>query len=179
MPRELARKAAQWMHERRHRWYFRIFGERVAERHLWSLNRRAVASGIAAGVAIAFIPLPIHTICAVLAAIIWRLNLPVTVVATWTINPFTLVPLYYSAYRVGAWVLQEPTRRFRFELSWKWLESGLGPRWKAFLLGCLIFAVIGGVFSRLLVDWLWRGAVARKFHLRRARRASPLTGGKP
>ena len=113
-----------------------------------------------------------------LAAIIWRLNLPVTVVATWTINPFTLVPLYYSAYRVGAWVLQEPTRRFRFELSWKWLESGLGPRWKAFLLGCLIFAVIGGVLSRLLVDWLWRGTVARKFHLRRARRARLLTGGK-
>ncbi len=178
MPRELARKAARWMQERRQRWYFRIFGERVAERHLWSLNRRAVAAGVAAGVAIAFIPLPVHTVCAVLAAIIWRLNLPVTVVATWTINPFTLVPLYYAAYRVGAWVLQEPTRRFRFELSWKWLESGLGPRWKAFLLGCLIFAVFGGVLRRLLVDWLWRGTVWRMFHLRQTRRARLLTGGK-
>lgn len=178
MPRLLAKKAADWMQSRRNSWYLRVFGERITERHLWALNRRAVAAGVAAGVAISFIPLPMHTVAAVLAAIIWRLNLPVTVASTLLINPFTLVPLYYGAYRLGAWVLREPSHRFKFELSWKWLESGLGPRWKAFLLGCLLFAVIGGLVSRVLVDWLWRSAVARKYHLRRARRARALSGGK-
>jgi uncharacterized protein (DUF2062 family) len=166
------------MQSQRHRWYLRMFGERIAERHLWALNRRAVAAGVAAGFAIAFVPLPVHTVLAVLVALIWRLNLPVTVASTLVINPFTLVPLYYAAYRTGAWVLQEPIRRFKFELSWKWLESGLGPRWKAFLIGCLIFAVVGGVLSRLLVGWLWRGTVARKYHLRQLRRSRVLTGGK-
>lgn len=166
------------MQARRDRWYLRVFGDRIAERHLWALNRRAVAAGFGAGVAIAFLPLPVHTILAVLVAIIWRLNLPVTVASTLVINPFTLVPLYYGAYRVGAWLLREPSRRFKFELSWKWLESGLGPRWKAFLLGCLIFAVVGGVVGRLLVDWCWRSTVARKYHLRHLRRARPLSGRK-
>jgi uncharacterized protein (DUF2062 family) len=159
--------------ERRQRWYLRIFGERIAERHLWSLSRRSVTAAFGAGVAIAFIPLPVHTVVAVMVAILWRMNLPVTMAATWVVNPFTLVPVYYGAYRLGALLLHESPRRFSFhELNWYWLEHGLGPHWKAFLLGCLVFAVVGGLLARLLLDLLWRYAIRKQYRLRRERRAS-------
>jgi uncharacterized protein (DUF2062 family) len=172
MPREIASKATAWLRQRRDRWYLRLFGDRITQRHLWSLNRRSVAVGAAAGVAIAFIPLPLHTLLAVVVALMWRLNLPVTVASTLVVNPLTIVPVYYAAYRVGALLLQEPVHRFRFKLDWQWLESGLGPRWKAFLLGCAVFAVIGALLSRFLVSLLWRSAVVKKYQLRRERRAS-------
>jgi uncharacterized protein (DUF2062 family) len=172
MPREILRKLGNWAHARRGHWSMRMFGDRIAERHLWSLNRRAVCAGFGAGIAIAFVPLPVHTIVAILVAIIWRLNLPMTIAATWLINPLTLVPGYYLAYRLGAWMLREPPRRFAFEFSWRWLEHGLGPRWAAFLLGCLVCAGVGGVLGRLLLDRIWRYALMKKYRLRLARRTS-------
>jgi uncharacterized protein (DUF2062 family) len=69
-------------------------------------------------------------------------------------------------------MLQEPPRRFAFEFSWRWLERGLGPRWAAFLLGCLVCAVFGGVLGRLLLDRIWRYALMKKYRLRLARRTS-------
>jgi uncharacterized protein (DUF2062 family) len=69
-------------------------------------------------------------------------------------------------------MLQEPPRRFAFEFSWRWLERGLGPRWAAFLLGCLVCAVVGGVLGRLLLDRIWRYALMKKYRLRLARRTS-------
>jgi uncharacterized protein (DUF2062 family) len=157
MPRQLVKSLALWVKARRHHWYLRLFGERIAERHLWSLSRRSVGAAVGAGVAIAFIPLPAHTLMAVLAAVVWRMNLPVTIAATWVINPFTLVPGFYGAYRLGAWLLRESPSTFSFELSWNWLERGLGPRWQAFLLGCLVLS---------------RYALKQQYLRRRQRRAS-------
>ena len=34
-------------------------------------------------------------------AVVLRVNLPVALAATWYINPFTIVPLYYLAYKIG------------------------------------------------------------------------------
>ena len=171
MPRRVAKQLANWVRERRDRWYLRLFGERIAERHLWALNRRSIAAGFGAGVAIAFIPLPVHTLGAVMAAIIWRLNLPVTLVSTLVINPVTVVPVYYGAYRLGSWLLRQPPHDFNFELSWQWLERGLGPVWEAFLLGCLVCALVGGLLGRWLIGTLWRVAVRKQYRLRQLRRS--------
>lgn len=169
MPRRLARKFSAWALAQRGRWYMRMFGDRIAERHLWSLNRRSVCAGFGAGIAIAFVPLPIHTVSAILVAIIWRLNLPMTLAGTLVINPFTLVPGYVMAYKLGAWLLHKPPRRFNFEMSWRWLEHGLGPRWDSFLLGCLVCAVVGGLLGRILLNQVWRYALIKKYRLRLAR----------
>ena len=172
MSRRIVKHLARWVEARRDCWYLRIFGERLTDHHLWSLSRRSITAGFGAGLAIAFIPLPVHTIVAVLAALYWRLNLPVTLASTWVVNPFTVVPCFYGAYRLGALLLHHPSHYFAFQLSWRWLEHGLGPRWKPFLLGCLVSAVIIGLLGRWGLEFVWRTAVRRKFRLRPGHRAS-------
>jgi uncharacterized protein (DUF2062 family) len=172
MPRRIVKLLSRWVGARRDRWYMRIFGERVTDLRLWSMNRHSITVGFGAGIAIAFIPLPVHTICAVLAALVWRLNLPVTLAATWVVNPFTVVPFFYGAYRLGTLVLHQAAHHFAFQPNWRWVEHGLGPLWKPFLLGCLITAVVCGVLGHWGLELLWRSAVRRKFRLRHGARAS-------
>ncbi len=172
MPRRIVRSFSRWVHNNRQRWYLRIFGEKVAERHLWSLNRHSITAAFGTGVAIAFVPLPMHAVMAVIAAIVWRINLPAAIIGTLVINPLTIVPCYYGAYRLGAWLLREPPRQFQFELSWRWLEHGLGPVWEPFLVGCLVCSVIGGLLARLLLEQSWRLVVRKKYRLRQQRRTS-------
>jgi uncharacterized protein (DUF2062 family) len=177
MPRETVKQLHQWVHARRHHWYLRLFGERITDPLLWSLNRHAITGAFGAGIAIACIPLPVHTIVAVLVALYWRVNLPVALASTWVVNPFTMVPFYYGAYRLGTLVLRGTPHHFRFQLSWRWLEHGLGPLWKPFLLGCLLSAVIFGPLGRYGLELVWRSAVRRRFRLRHRR--EPVAGTLP
>ncbi len=170
MPRHLVKQLAAWVQGHRNRWYLRMFGARITDPLLWSMNRNSITGAFGAGIAIAFIPLPMHMIAAVLAALYWRLNLPVALASTWVVNPFTMVPLYYGAYRLGALLLHSEPRRFRFQLSWAWLEHGLGPRWRPFLLGCLVSAVVFGLLGRWVLELVWRSAVRRKYRQRRRHR---------
>jgi uncharacterized protein (DUF2062 family) len=168
MPRRIVKQLAQWLEARRDRWYLRVFGERLMDPQLWSLNRHAITTAFGAGVAIAFIPLPVHMVVGVLAALYWRFNLPVVLASTGVVNPFTVVPIYYGAYRLGSILLHSRPRHFAFQLSWRWLERGLGPLWKPFLLGCLVSAIVCGLCARYGLELAWRQAVRRKFRLRRS-----------
>ncbi len=60
------------------------------------------------GLSICFIPLPVHLPLAALLAIVRRVNVPTIVGTMFLVNPFTVVPVFYTAYRVGAAVLGEP-----------------------------------------------------------------------
>jgi len=172
MPRRLVKRLAEAVHTYRHRWYLRVFGPHITDSRLWSLKRNTITGAFGAGIAIAFVPLPVHTLLAVVVALSRRLNLPVLLASTWICNPLTVVPLYLGAYRLGAWLLRYRPRPFAFEMSWHWLESGLGPKWKPFLFGCLVCAIVFGLAGRWVAELIWRAATMRKYRARRARRSS-------
>ena len=176
MPRRLVKHVARLIHARRHKWYLRIFGERLAESQLWSLNRRSITVAFGVGIGVSFIPLPVHLLLVVLAAIIWRLNVAVGIAGCYIVNPLTMVPVYYAAYRVGAWLLRYRPRHFEFHPNWNWLEHGLGPAWKPFLLGCLVCGLVGGFGGRILLEVVWRTATLRRYHARKERRLYKMTG---
>lgn len=169
MPRRLLRRLLPHPDTLRKRWIFRVFGPRVTDASLWSLGRRSITAGCGAGIAIAFIPLPVHLPVALVCAVVWRLNVPVTCATTWiVVNPLTAVPVYYLAYRVGSLLSQERLHRFAFEPSWEWLQNGLGSSWKPFLLGCLACAVVLGYGGYLALELLWRWLTIRRLKGRRA-----------
>jgi uncharacterized protein (DUF2062 family) len=167
MPRRLLKRIAPRAHALRSRWYLRVFGSHLADPRLWSLQRRGVTAAFGAGLAICFVPLPIHLPLAALVAIVWRLNVPCVVATTWIVNPFTMVPIYYIAYRVGALITGIEPRAFGFHLSWGWLQHGLGPMWKPFLVGCLACAILCGIAGWLCLELVWRWSVMRRYRDRR------------
>jgi uncharacterized protein (DUF2062 family) len=173
MPRRLLKRILPAPDTLRARWPVRMCGERIADPQLWTLQRRAVTYAFGAGLAICFVPLPIHLLLAVIVALIWRLNLPVMYGTTWVLaNPFTLVPLYYFAYRVGAAILQVPRHHFRFVADWRWFRYGLAPVWQPFAVGCLVCAVVCGVLGWLVLELIWRWQVASRYRARHAASAS-------
>ena len=72
---------------------------------LWHLNRRSAAGAIAAGLFCGLIPGPFQMLGAAIAAVTFRVNLPLALVTTLYTNPFTIVPLYVLAFKLGKWVL--------------------------------------------------------------------------
>ena len=118
------------------------------------------------GLAVCFIPLPVHFVVASLLAVWLRLNIPVIYATILLINPVTIVPVYYLAYRLGAFLLDLPPTGFAFEMSWDWLQNGLGPMWKPFLVGCLVCGVVGGVLGYMGLELAWRWRVASKYRAR-------------
>jgi len=167
MSRAFLKKLIRPAHSLRDRWYLRVFGEHLTDPALWSLQRRAVTGAFGAGLAICFIPLPVHLPVAALAAIVWRLNIPTIFATVFIVNPLTALPIYYAAYRVGAAALRLPLHRFAFHPSWEWLQHGLGPAWKPFLVGCLICAIGAGIAGRICLELLWRWRVRSRYRNRR------------
>jgi uncharacterized protein (DUF2062 family) len=168
MPRRLLKKITPHQSTLQNRWYLKVFGSRIAHPGLWSLQRRSVTLAFALGLGICFVPLPIHLPLAVLLAIIGRLNLPTIVTTVFLVNPFTVVPVFYTAYRVGCALLGLTPQRFAFRFEFDWLQHGLGPMWRPFLLGCLTCGVLAGLAGWLALETFWRWRVRSRYRARRA-----------
>lgn len=165
----MVKRLGRFIHAKRDEWYLSMWGERLTDPHLWSLNRHSITKAFGVGIAVSFIPLPIHLPLVVAAALWWRLNLAVAIASTYIINPFTMVPAYYLAYRVGATVLRYRPRHFEFHLTWNWLEHGLGPAWRPFLFGCLLCSLTLGLLARFGLEYFWRIGTLHRYRTRHAR----------
>src|SRR5882672_3198154 len=108
MPRRLLKRIIPSAVSLQSRWFLRPFGAHLADPRLWGLCRRSVTGAFGVGLAVCFIPLPVHFVVACLLAITLRLNIPVIIGTVLLINPVTIVPVYYLAYRLGAALLDMP-----------------------------------------------------------------------
>lgn len=85
---------------RNNRW-LRPFQSFLLHPSLWHLNRHSAAGAVAAGLFCGLIPGPLQMPGAAIAALIFRVNLPLALLVTLYSNPFTIVPLYLVAYQLG------------------------------------------------------------------------------
>ena len=69
------------------------------------MNRRSVPRAVALGLFVAVIIPVMHTAIAAILAIPTRANVAIAAAFTLVVNPLTIPPLYYAAYRVGSWEL--------------------------------------------------------------------------
>jgi uncharacterized protein (DUF2062 family) len=148
--------------------YLKVFGKLLHDPNLWHLNRRSASGAFGVGLFFAFWPVPFQMIFSTAVAIIFRVNLPLSVATVWITNPLTMPPIFYGAYLVGSTVLGTEVDRFTFELSWTWLAESLGTIGPAFLLGCAICSVFFGVLGYFSLDWVWRYSVMRAWKARKS-----------
>jgi len=186
MPRKYFRKYLP-THEAvlRNRWIAQ-FGDLLRHPNLWHLNRHSVAGGVAVGMFTGLIPgsNPVQFTAAALVAILFRVNLPIAVFVTLYTNVFTVVPLYYLAFKLGQFVLMDshgamPAFAFSMEdksfSEWiselsHWLTS-IG---KPLLIGLPLLAVIFSVIGYWAVWWGWRCYSVTAWRSRQRRRAKGI-----
>lgn len=149
----------------------KIFGALLHNPNLWHFNRYSVASAFSVGLFFAWIPIPFQMALAAGIAIVVHANLPISMALVWLTNPVTMPPLFYFAYRLGAWILSYPLKPFKFALSLDWLMGQLQSTWKPFLFGCIFLAIISAIIGNIAIRILWRQAVIRSWSSRSWRKS--------
>ncbi len=162
--------------------YIARFGHRLQHHNLWHLHRRAVAGGVAAGMFAGLIPgsNPVQFTAGALLAIACKVNLPLAVLVTLYSNPFTIVPLYWLAFKMGQLVLLQsggelPPLAMGLEGRgvMEWLSTALG--WitsvgKPLLVGLPLLAILLAIIGYFVTDWVWRLGVMWQWRRRALQR---------
>ncbi|MFC3532826.1 DUF2062 domain-containing protein [Vogesella facilis] len=149
---------------------------------LWSVQRRNVARAVAVGMFAGLMPGPTQMLAAGLLALLFRINLPVALICTLYTNPFTYLPLYFLAFRLGTLLLgdaaavtmpQMPDGSWHDIALWgpqllHWLREYGTP----LLLGVPVLGLILAVTGYCLVMLAWRLVVQRHWQQRKTQRGS-------
>ncbi len=186
MPRKHFRKFLPSHESVRGNRFIAFFGAALQHHNLWHLNRRSVAGGVAVGLFCGLIPGPLQMLGAAILSILFRVNLPVAVVGTWYTNPFTIVPLYYLAYKLGMFVTGHSPETLpapAIDAGWsnvrEWIPmliEWMRAMGEPFLLGLLLLAAILAVLGYIGVLAAWRVYITLAWR-RRARARADRTPG--
>ncbi len=182
MPKHIFRRILPdraWLGRQRSLQY--ALGDLIHDPNLWYLNRRSVSGGVAIGVLIAWLPLPVQMVAAGLLALSLRVNLPLAVIVTWISNPLTMAPMYWSGYSLGVRLLGDRPRS-GFEPSVKWFMAEFYRIWEPLLLGCLLLGAVSAALAYAITRLLWRWQILRQLdrraRIRRARKRGTAARGK-
>jgi hypothetical protein len=164
--------------------YVARFGSALQHHNLWHLHRRSVAGGVAAGMFAGLIPgsNPVQFAAGALLAILFRVNLPIAVAVTLYTNPFTIVPLYYLAFKLGQLVLMDesgaippPALDLEGKTIGEWIPAALhwlGSIGKPLLVGLPLLALLLSVAGYVAVRCGWRCYVLHAWRRRQKDRSA-------
>lgn len=172
MPRRFFKRYVPDHDKIREHKHLRIIRPLLNDPNLLHLNRRSISGAFAVGLFMAWVPVPFQMLLAAVAAVLIRVNLPISVALVWISNPITMPPLFYFAYKVGTWILGVPETDFQFELSFDWLAHGLNTIWQPFLLGCFVTGSVCSLVGGLGMRMLWRLKVQQLWRQRKRLRES-------
>jgi uncharacterized protein (DUF2062 family) len=142
----------------------------LEEPEIWHLHRRSVAGAAFIGMFCAFLPVPFQMLIAAVLAVASRCNLPMSVVLVWITNPLTIPPMFYFAYRLGAWLLNMEIEVASIDLSWDWLKTHIGSIGYPLIVGSLVCGWVSGLTAMVFVRIAWRMHVIKRWRARRQRR---------
>ncbi|MBT8140746.1 MAG: DUF2062 domain-containing protein [Gammaproteobacteria bacterium] len=135
----------------------------IDNRQLWTTKRRNVVLGLGIGIFCGFQPIPAHTMLAVLLAIWWKANLPMSIVATLFNNPITMFPMYFLGYKVGCVILGVPDLEVPPDASkMDWIKNLIANSWQPIYLGCFVTGLVLALIGSLGLNQFWKWAVLKR-----------------
>jgi uncharacterized protein len=153
--------------------YLAVLGNTIHHPECWHLTRHSVAGAFFIGIFCAFLPIPLQSLLAAFLAIIFRRNLPLSVVLVFISNPFTMAPIYYFNYWLGSVLLNEPSTYQTLSIDdlWVWLAVNFNLIGTPLIVGSIVAGLIFGATSYFGIHlfWLWR--VKSKWHKRQQQRS--------
>jgi uncharacterized protein (DUF2062 family) len=149
-----------------------FLGEKLHDPNLWHLNRRSIALAFAVGLFCAWIPAPMQMAFAAAGAIYYRANIPISVALVWITNPVTMPPLFYFAYKVGLWFMNQSSSTQESEFSLSMMFSGLGDAWQPFLTGCFVMGIVSSAIGYFGIQYYWYYHITKKWADRKEKRLS-------
>jgi uncharacterized protein (DUF2062 family) len=84
--------------------------------------------------------------------------------------------MYWFAWRLGRWLLDEPYVPVQFEPTFAWLTAELGMVWQPLGLGCVLLGILSAAVGYVVSRLFWRYHVIRSLLARRRRRAESGNG---
>ncbi len=127
----------------------------VFDHSLWRPTERSVAAGLACGLFVCMLPMPMQMFLAAALCSRFRWNIPAGALACWVTSPITWPITYVPAMFLGLWLLRvdpevaENVSLKSFDtdvLIAHWHEIGL-----ALLVGCLVVGAALGALGYFLV----------------------------
>lgn len=176
MKRRLAATFRRWLPRREEILAYRFVQpvrHWLEDHRLWHLSRHTVPGALAIGVFAAMLPPPLQTVSAVVLACRFRQHLPTAFLGTLLSNPFTIVPIYWLAYELGAILLGRPwlplSRVYevaRSDMSGLW--QLLGWPW---LLGLVLLTALACVLAWGITRVVWSWSIRLRWRHRQRSRA--------
>ena len=133
-------------------------GNRVNDPELWRITRKSVSRATAIGLFCAYLPMPLEMLVAGFFAVLWRANLPLSVVLVWISNPFTWLILYTPPYLLGLAITGETGISLN-EITMQMMAQQLAALW----IGCLIFGTALSIAGYVLANVIWRMLVINRW----------------
>lgn len=149
---------------------FRVIGCYLHDPNLWHLNRHSLTGAMAIGLFVAFLPIPFQMLLAAVLAILFRVNLPLSVLLVWITNPLTVAPIFIFAFKLGVWALDIPPGSVDFNLSGEWIADSFPTVWKPLVTGSLILSVASSMVGYFGTHILWRISILFKWKQRRLKK---------
>ncbi|MGZ8430506.1 MAG: DUF2062 domain-containing protein [Candidatus Deferrimicrobiaceae bacterium] len=132
--------------------------EKIHEAISAETDERSLAAGFAVGVFFSFTPLlSLHTVLALIVAVVFRFNKVATIAGVWVNNPYTMPFVFYGCFRFGEWILgmRIPSPSFESYTLKSFLKAAVPYAAPLFLgttvVGLAAAAVAYGIVYRIAV----------------------------
>ncbi len=141
------------------RWFSRHF----LNKRVWKPTQHTFAAGLAIGMFFMIQLIPGQMFVAALLAALFRVNIPIAVIACWISNPFTFLPFSWLQHKAGEWVMPYLPAAAQHWINGVvgWLVSFIHylPAWLRDKVGEDLLAKGPGFVSQMYVGGMVIGAV--------------------
>ncbi|MFC4892503.1 DUF2062 domain-containing protein [Pseudofrancisella aestuarii] len=124
---------------------------RLLNKKFWSFSYGSIARALMIGMFWMMIPMPFQMIPAVVMSVYFRANIPITLICVWLSNPVTWLPIYFTNYLFGCYMLNIKINVIDWQSYAAYMIDHIYDFWKPLYLGSIVGGMIlGGICFTLV-----------------------------